>query len=235
MVMAGATRPRVGLLDFGAKHIDYAHALDEQRRLQQALLQNRKQGGDATTPLAGYVMLLEHAPVYTLGRGSSESHLLNKHIQTIRTERGGEVTYHGPGQLVGYLVLDLEYFKKDLHCLVSGMERAAISTLQQHGVPTARAGGKGKTGVWVDDRTKICAVGLSCKQWVTMHGFALNVTNQALEGFDGIVPCGLSNTAVTSMEQQTGKGADMASVKSSILTSLEQVFGMEFTPPGQSP
>ncbi|KAH9256825.1 lipoyl(octanoyl) transferase [Batrachochytrium salamandrivorans] len=154
MTMAAAgTRPRVGLMDFGAKQIDYVYALDEQRRLQQALIANRK-GDIIPSPLAGHVMLLEHTPVYTLGRGSSESHLLNKQIQTIRTERGGEVTYHGPGQLVGYLVLDLEYFKKDLHCLVSGMERAAILTLQQQGVPTARAGGKGKTGVWVDDRTK---------------------------------------------------------------------------------
>ena len=183
----------VNLVSF-ARQVPYREALHFQRLTQAKLIDLRKKG----TPEPGALFLLQHPPVYTMGRCSKEEYVLDKSVEIIRVERGGEVTYHGPGQLVGYLILDLEFFKKDLHWVVRSVEESIIRTVAEYDVQARRV--EGKSGVWVGN-SKVAAVGLGAKNWVTIHGFALNMFHNVLPGFNFIVPCGIKSDvgSVTSL------------------------------------
>jgi lipoyl(octanoyl) transferase len=183
-----------------------------------------------------YLLLCEHDHVYTLGKSGKESNLLlNKTgLPSIRasyfqSNRGGDITYHGPGQLVGYPIFDLENFFTDIHQYMRALEEAIVQTLADFGVSAGRI--KGLTGVWVDadnerSARKICAFGVRASRWVTMHGFALNV-NTDLDYFQHIIPCGIKDKSVTSLQKELGHHVDMERVRSIILEKIAGVFGLE--------
>ena len=179
-----------------AGRVPYAHALDWQRALARARIDGR---------LAHDVLLLlEHPPVITLGRGSHAQHLLDTAgVDVVEVERGGDVTYHGPGQLVGYPILDLRHHRPDLHWYLRTLEQALITSLEALGLPAERRAGL--TGVWTRGR-KIASLGVHVKQWVTWHGFALNVTTD-LRAFERIVPCGIAGVEMTSVAREREPGA----------------------------
>jgi len=184
-----------------AGRIPYGEALDWQRRLAQERLEGRR--------LHDLLLLLEHPPVVTLGRNSHTAHLLQRDgIEVFEVERGGDVTYHGPGQLVGYPILDLTGHKRDLHWYLRTLEQALIEALAELGVPAER--NPGRTGVWTRGR-KIASIGIHVKQWVTWHGFALNVTTD-LTAFERIVPCGIPGVVMTSVEREAANGTGDASL-----------------------
>ena len=170
----------------------------------------------------------EHSPVYTYGvRKSAESHLLwneaqlrERQIQIHKTRRGGDITFHGPGQIVGYPFVALEGNRKDLHAYLRILEETVIQSLQSFGLTSGRR--EGMTGVWVG-RRKICAIGVGVKHWITYHGFALNV-NTDLSYFEGIVPCGITDGTVTSLEKELGKGIDTEGVKEILVSRFYQLF-----------
>jgi lipoyl(octanoyl) transferase len=168
--------------------------------LQRSLVAERK-ATPHSPDLDDVLILLEHPPVYTLGQGSTTAFLKFDPVQTthelVRIERGGEVTYHCPGQLVGYPILDLTYYQKDLHWYLRQLEEVLIQVLAVYGLKGTRIAGM--TGVWVSDR-KVAAIGIKVSRWITMHGFALNVCPD-LTGFEQIIPCGIANKAVGSMKQ----------------------------------
>jgi lipoyl(octanoyl) transferase len=173
--------------------VPYGEALEWQRRLAQARIERR-------TP-HDLLLLLEHPPVVTLGRNSHAAHLLQPAgVDVFEIERGGDVTFHGPGQLVGYPILDLTGYKQDLHWYLRALEQALIGALGTLGIPAER--NPGYTGVWTNGR-KIASIGIHVKQWVTWHGFALNVTTD-LADFDRIVPCGIPGVVMTSVEKERG-------------------------------
>jgi lipoyl(octanoyl) transferase len=173
--------------------VPYDAALTWQRDLARARIEGRL-GHDV-------LLLLEHPPVVTLGRGARGGHLLDRAgIEVIEVERGGDVTYHGPGQLVGYPILDLTQHRTDLHWYLRTLEQALIAALADLAVPAVRR--PGYTGVWTGGR-KIASIGVHVKQWVTWHGFALNVTTD-LSQFDRIVPCGIEGVEMTSVEREGG-------------------------------
>jgi len=185
-----------GVLDVvRAGVVPYADALEWQRSLAQDRIEGR---------LANDVLLLlEHPPVVTLGRTSHAGHLLSRDgIEVFEVERGGDVTFHGPGQLVGYPIIDLTGHKRDLHWYLRTLEQALIDGLAGLGIPATR--NPGFTGVWTGNR-KIASIGIHVKQWVTWHGFALNVTTDLAE-FARIVPCGIPGVEMTSVARETGKG-----------------------------
>ncbi len=173
--------------------VPYAEALEWQRALAQARIDGR-QANDV-------LLLLEHPAVVTLGRTSDVAHLLSRDgIDVFETERGGDVTFHGPGQLVGYPIIDLNRHKPDLHWYLRTLEQALIEALAQLGIPAER--NSGYTGVWTGGR-KIASIGIHVKQWVTWHGFALNVSTD-LSQFGRIVPCGIKGVEMTSVARETG-------------------------------
>lgn len=183
-----------------------------------------------------YLLICNHPHVYTLGKsGHIENLLVNdSKLQQIgatfyKTNRGGDITYHGPGQLVGYPILDLEQFYTDLGKYMRNLEEVIIQTLDKFGIPTGRL--QGSTGVWLDaddayKARKICAMGVRSSRWITMHGFALNV-NADLQYFDNIVPCGISDKKVTSMHKELGLSVDEQNVKEVLKKCFEQVFQCE--------
>lgn len=186
------------VIDLG--RIPYAEALTLQRDLAR-----RRQAGEVPDTL----LLCEHPPVITLGRASKPEHLLaSRHdlermgVEVVAVERGGDVTYHGPGQLVGYPILDLRRHGQDLHRYLRLLEEVLIGTAAAFGVRAGRVAGK--TGVWVGDR-KLASIGIHVSRWVTWHGFAVNVTRESLDGFDLIVPCGLAGVTMTSLEGEAGR------------------------------
>ncbi|MCP9751354.1 lipoyl(octanoyl) transferase LipB [Ferruginibacter sp. HRS2-29] len=183
-----------------------------------------------------FFLLCEHPPVYTLGKsGHMENVLLSaeqlqeKNISFFNTNRGGDITFHGPQQIVGYPILDLEKFYTDIGRYLRNMEEAIILTIGEYGIKGERSAGE--TGVWIDagikgQERKIAAIGVRCSRWVTMHGFALNV-NTDLGYFSHIIPCGIVNKQVTSMEKELGCKVDFEEVKKKILKNFEKVFEME--------
>ena len=198
--------------------IPYAEALDWQRQLADDRIAGR---------LAHDVLLLlEHPPVVTLGRNSHAAHLLRPQgIEIFEVERGGDVTFHGPGQLVGYPILDLHAYKQDLHWYLRTLEQALIEALAILGIPAER--NPGLTGVWTRGR-KIASIGIHVKQWVTWHGFALNVTTD-LADFDRIVPCGIQGVEMTSVQKERGAGSKEQLWDESVgavIASFENVFGV---------
>lgn len=193
-----------------------------------------KTGAEAGTQ--HYFLLCEHPNVFTLGKNGKEQHLLinkqqrqEKQVAYFHINRGGDITFHGPGQIVGYPILDLEKFSTDLGLYLRNLEEVIILALAEYGIKAGRS--KGETGVWIDAEIpgkarKICAIGIRCSRWITMHGFALNV-NTDLSYFDMIVPCGIQNKQVTSMQKELGDTIDMEEVKAAICRNFAVVFECE--------
>lgn len=204
--------PHVEVTDLGFK--DYQETWDYQEELFQEILgikiKNRREEANLQTP--NYFLLVEHPHVYTLGKSGDLSNLLvdEAKLKEIgatfhKINRGGDITYHGPGQIVGYPILDLENFFTDIHKYLRLLEEMVILTLEEYGLKAERS--KGETGVWLDVGTpfarKVCAMGVRASRWVTMHGFALNV-NADLGYFDHMIPCGIKGKAVTSLNVELG-------------------------------
>lgn len=218
--------------------IDYQTAWDEQERIFADTVgrkvANRGLSPDEQQPTPNYLLFCEHPHVYTLGKSGHESHLLAneaflKQIGATyhRINRGGDITYHGPGQLVGYPILDLDNFFTDIHRYMRLLEEAVIQTLADYGIVAGRIAGL--TGVWLDDEAgarKICAMGVKASRWVTMHGFALNV-NTDLRYFDHIVPCGIADKAVTSMQQELGYVVPLTDVAERVQKHVIELFEMK--------
>ena len=200
---------------------------------QKALVARRREDKAPDT-----LVLTEHNPVYTIGlRKGASQHLVwsaealaAKGIEYVESNRGGDITYHGPGQIVGYPILSLQH-RKDLHAYLRDLEEVVIRTLAHFGMQTARR--EGKTGIWLDDQRKICAIGVAVRTWVTYHGFALNV-NPDLSHFTGIVPCGITDGAVTSMEAELGCPVDLAEVKARLAVEFQAVFANTLATYGES-
>ncbi|GAA4279595.1 lipoyl(octanoyl) transferase LipB [Gaetbulibacter aestuarii] len=228
---------RIKLQDLGRK--DYKETWDYQEALFKSIvdtkIQNRRNETDVTTE--NYFLFVEHPHVYTLGKSGDESNLLINEEQLkakgatyYKINRGGDITYHGPGQIVGYPILDLENFFTDIHKYLRFLEEMIILTLAEYGLKADRS--KGETGVWLDVGTpfarKICAMGVRASRWVTMHGFALNV-NADLGYFDNIIPCGIRGKAVTSLNNELGlETVNEAEVKQKLLKHFQTLFEAEF-------
>ena len=212
------TKPVLEVVQAGL--VPYAEALEWQRALAQARIDGRLEND--------LLLLLEHPAVVTLGRISDVGHLLRRDgIDVFETERGGDVTFHGPGQLVGYPIIDLSRHKPDLHWYLRTLEQALIEALTGLGIPAER--NAGYTGVWTRGR-KIASIGIHVKQWVTWHGFALNVTTNLTE-FERIVPCGIEGVEMTSIEWELGAGSGERSLKersvAAVIRGFAQAFGAE--------
>ncbi|MGB5383200.1 MAG: lipoyl(octanoyl) transferase LipB [Lutimonas sp.] len=229
---------KIELIELGLK--GYQEAWDFQQKLHQGIidikLANRKRDSKEKNP--NYFIFTEHPHVYTLGKSGDISNLLlneaqlsEKGIQFVKTNRGGDITYHGPGQIVGYPILNLEDFSPDIHLYMRNLEEVMIRTLDEYGLKGSRS--EGETGVWLDVGTpfarKICAMGVRTSRWVTMHGFALNV-NANLGYFDHIIPCGIKGKAVTSLEAELNRKVSMDEVKSKILHHFSAIFDIAFIP-----
>jgi len=202
--------------------VPYQEALDWQRQLAEDRIAGRLPHD--------VLLLLEHPPVVTLGRNSHAKHLLQRSgIDVFEVERGGDVTFHGPGQLVGYPILDLKDYRQDLHWYLRTLEQALMDALGLLAIPAER--NPGFTGVWTRGR-KIASIGIHVKQWVTWHGFALNVTTD-LAHFDRMVPCGIQGVVMTTVERETGSGKReglwQASVDA-VLEGFKRVFGVSIVP-----
>ena len=210
--------------------MDYAQAWDYQERLLQENVQI-KSGGQPSTH--HYLLFVEHPPVYTLGKSGhienvllGEESLKQRGIQFFRTNRGGDITFHGPGQLVGYPILDLEKFYTDIGKYLRNLEEVFIMLLAEYGIRGERS--PGETGVWIEPgvkgrERKICAIGVRCSRWITMHGFAFNV-NTDLSYFGDIVPCGIPDKQVTSLEKELGRPVPMEEVVAEAKRQFEKVF-----------
>lgn len=218
--------------DIGSK--DYKEAWDIQNKLFQDIvdikLANRNR--EEKIIAQNHLLFTEHPPVYTLGKSGDLSNLLlnedqlkKKGISFFKSNRGGDITFHGPGQIVGYPILDLEAFKPDIRWYMRSLEEVIIKTIAHYGLQGVRS--EGETGVWLDVGTpfarKICALGVRTSRWVTMHGFALNV-NTNLGYFDHIIPCGIKGKAVTSLEAEINKKVPLPEVRALILEHFSEVF-----------
>ncbi len=216
---------------------DFKDVWDFQEGLLQGIVdikvQNRNEKTSKETP--NYFLFVEHPHVYTLGKAGDISNLLlsekqleEKGAKFYHINRGGDITYHGPGQVVGYPIIDLENFFTDIHKYLRLLEETIIRTIAEYGIKGERS--KGETGVWIDVGTpfarKICAMGIRSTRWVTMHGFALNV-NTDLGYFDNIIPCGIRGKAVASMHAELGRKVDEEEVKQKILKHFKELFEVE--------
>lgn len=229
---------KVQFINWGS--IDYQEAWDEQTKLFDAIvakkIANRKIGEEATELTSNYLIFCEHPHVYTLGKSGSEDNLLlndkelkDKDASYYKINRGGDITYHGPGQLVGYPILDLDNFFTDIHKYLRLLEEAVILTLEEYDIDAGRI--DGLTGVWLDykeqrDPRKICALGVKSSRWVTMHGFAFNI-NPNLDYFKNIIPCGIDDKAVTSLEKELGQSVEMKEVAIKLTKHIADLFEME--------
>jgi len=226
---------QVQLQKLGSK--DYNEAWEYQEKLFQNIIDikvsNRKNDASEKTP--NYFLFVEHPHVYTLGKSGDISNLLLNEEQLkakgatfYKINRGGDITYHGPGQIVGYPIIDLDNFFTDIHKYLRLLEESIILTLEEYGIKSERS--EGETGVWLDVGTpfarKICALGVRTSRWVTMHGFALNA-NTNLGYFDNIIPCGIKGKAVTSMEAELNKKVDIDEVQGKILAHFSTLFDAE--------
>lgn len=227
---------KIQIIDLGSK--DFKETWDYQEELFKGIvdfkIQNRREDANLETP--NYFLYVEHPHVYTLGKSGdmtnlllSEKQLEEKKATFYKINRGGDITYHGPGQIVGYPILDLENFFTDIHKYLRFLEEAIILTLAEYELTCERS--PGETGVWLDVGTpfarKICAMGVRASRWVTMHGFALNV-NADLGYFDNIIPCGIRGKAVTSLQVELGvERVNEAAVKEKILKHFVALFEAE--------
>ena len=228
---------QIKFIDLGT--MDYKEAWDFQQNLFDEIVrikkENRKNNTNLKTP--NYFLFVEHPHVYTLGKSGNYSNLLidenqlkNKNASFYKINRGGDITYHGPGQIVGYPILDLENFFTDIHKYLRFLEQTVIQTLDNFGIKGER--NDGKTGVWIDIDTpfpkKICAMGVRASRWVTMHGFALNV-NVDLDYFNNIIPCGLTDNVVTSINKELNQSeTDITEIKNVLKSCFSETFNSEF-------
>ena len=217
----------------------YQSVWDLQTEIHQQLIQNRRAGSENYVPLH-QLIFCEHNHVYTLGKSGSQDHLLlsyeliqNEQIEFFKINRGGDITYHGPGQITGYPIFDLEDFFRDVHKYVRLLEESIIQTITEYGLEGMRI--KDYTGVWLppdesnDKYRKICAIGVHLSRWVSMHGFAFNV-NTDLGYFENIVPCGIQDTdkTVTSLQKELGEKQDINQVGELLKKKMSGIFGFEF-------
>lgn len=217
--------------------IDYKKAWDYQKELFQSIIDvkstSRKQGVDIATQ--SHLLFCEHPHVYTLGKSGdkknllvNEAYLKSRGATFYKINRGGDITYHGPGQIVGYPILDLDNFFTDIHKYLRLLEESVIKTLVEYGIKGERS--SGETGVWLDvgqpTARKICALGVRSSRWVTMHGFAFNI-NSDLSFFRNIVPCGIADKSVTSLQEELGHKLDISEVKEKLKNHLASIFEME--------
>ena len=226
---------KINFQDLGK--IDYKECWDFQEELFAEILAvksfNKKK--NKTIETKNYLLFCEHPHVYTLGKSGDEKNLLvneeylkRRGATFHKINRGGDITYHGPGQLVGYPILDLDNFFTDIHKYLRFLEEAVILTLKEYGLESERS--PGETGVWFDVGTdkarKICAIGVKSSRWVTMHGFAFNI-NSDLSYFGNIIPCGIADKKVTSLEKELEREVDFEEVKNKVKTHLIELFEME--------
>ena len=217
--------------------IDYKKCWDYQEALFSKILAvksaNRKE--DKLDATKNHLLFCEHPHVYTLGKSGDKANLLvnedylkSRGATFYKINRGGDITYHGPGQIVGYPILDLDNFFTDIHKYLRFLEEAVILTLKEYGLASERSAGE--TGVWFDAGTsnarKICALGVKSSRWVTMHGFAFNV-NSDLSYFGNIIPCGITDKNVTSLQKELGKKLDVDEVRNKLKAHLIELFEME--------
>ena len=191
----------------------YQFAWELQKEIHQLVKNNE---------IPSTVLFLEHNNIYTLGKNADKNYLLNTfpHIDVIETDRGGQITYHGPGQLVGYPIINLNKYKKSITWFVSSLEQIIINTLNKFNIESSRI--DDLPGVWVDDE-KICAIGIRIAQWVTMHGFALNI-NPDMKYFDGMIPCGILDYGVTSMYKNTNRYIKFDEVIDVLFCEFNNIF-----------
>lgn len=239
--MTGKEVPLVRFQDLG--RIDYREAWDYQTGLHQNLVTAKVKNRDIEKPEDRYLpehhlLFCEHLPVYTLGKSGTSDHLLlseqeleQKEIQFYKINRGGDITFHGPGQIVGYPIIDLDYFFTDVHRYVRFIEEMVIRTLASYDLEGIRL--KGYTGVWLPPIgqlpfRKICAIGVHLSRWVTMHGFAFNI-NTPLEYFGHIIPCGINDTnkAVTSLQAELQQEVNLQEVKVQLKVHFQALFGCQ--------
>ena len=229
--------PKVNFKDLGL--IDYKEAWDYQEELFKfnvdAKIENRK-ADKVVTETKNHLLFCEHPHVYTLGKSGDENHLLlsetllkQKGATYYKINRGGDITYHGPGQIVGYPILDLDFFFTDIHKYLRFLEEMIIRTLAEYNIEAERY--EGYTGVWIDvdnplKARKICAMGVRCSRWVTMHGFAFNIAPD-LEYFNNIVPCGITDKQVTSLEKELNRKVDVEEVKQKLKKHFCDLFQAE--------
>lgn len=236
-------QPQVRFIDLG--RMDYQAAWDFQterhRELVERKLANRKLAVTERKIQKHYLIFCEHPPVYTLGKTGSIDHLLldeqaleEKGFTFYKINRGGDITYHGPGQIVGYPILDLDYFFTDIHKYVRFLEEAVMLTLQEYGIESYRE--QGYTGVWLAateqlPKRKICAIGVHLSRWVTLHGFAFNV-NTHLAHFENIIPCGIQDDdkGVTSMARELGRTVDIEEIKNRLKYHFAELFQFTYEP-----
>ena len=220
--------------------IDYKEAWDYQEKLFKEVidikLANRDLPEDQQSETPNYLLFCQHPHVYTLGKSGSEENLLlntkglkEKEASYYKINRGGDITYHGPGQLVGYPIVDLDNFFTDIHKYLRKIEEAIIQTLGDYRIKSGRI--EGLTGVWLDhvkkdNPRKICAIGVKTSRWVTMHGFAFNIHAQ-LDYFNNIIPCGISDKAVTSLDKELDEPVDFNEVAEKVRKNLANVFDFE--------
>lgn len=221
-------RQNINWYDLGL--IPYTKAWDLQERIQTSIVEEKlaaREGQLEQERRDDVILLVEHPHVYTLGKSGDEKHLLRTQQELdeldatyIKTDRGGDITYHGPGQIVGYPILDLARYFTDIHKYLRYLEEVMIRTCADFDISAGRI--EGLTGVWVDE-AKICAMGVRCSRWVTMHGFALNV-NTNLAYFKNIIPCGIDDKPVTSLQEILGQKQDMEFIKKRIVYHFENLF-----------
>jgi len=224
----------LGLMDYKACW-DYQEQLFNET-VQQKIL-NRDLPEEKQVSTKNYLLFVEHPHVYTLGKSGDEKNLLlnekqlsDKQANYYKINRGGDITYHGPGQLVAYPILDLDNFFTDIHKYLRLLEETIILTLNEYGIESGRS--KGETGVWLDAEDKfkarkICAMGVRCSRWVTMHGWGFNV-NSDLNYFNNIIPCGITDKAVTSLNKELGHNIDMNEIKEKLKKNFANLFEAEF-------
>jgi len=199
--------------------IDYQVAWEKQKQLVEEIQKGRNKN---------VFVLCEHPTVITIGKNGTVDNLLlsdkefeEKNVKVIWNNRGGDVTMHNPGQLVGYPIFNLSSYKEDLHWFLREIEERIIETVAEFGIESSRV--EGLTGVWIENNRKICAIGMHCSRWVTSHGFALNVANDLSE-FDYIVPCGIEDKEVTSISKETGTLVDIELVRETVITKFSKNF-----------
>jgi lipoyl(octanoyl) transferase len=226
---------KVEFIDWGLT--DYQEAWDRQELIfnQTIAVKTDNRNNNTTTETPNHLVFVEHPHVYTLGKSGhpenlllDEQGLVEKEATYYKINRGGDITYHGPGQIVGYPILDLDNFFTDIHLYLRTLEDAIILTLKDYGIPSGRY--PGFTGVWLDadneKARKICAMGVRCSRWVTMHVFAYNV-NTDLNYFKNIVPCGIDDKDVTSMQRELGRALNMEEVKEVLKGHISSLFHMD--------
>lgn len=220
--------------------IDYKEAWDYQENLFNGIVEtkihNRTEPNNQQRETRNYFLYCEHPHVFTMGKSGDEKHLLinqqqlqEKQATYYKINRGGDITYHGPGQIVGYPILDLDNFFTDIHKYLRFLEEMVILTLKEYGIESGRV--TGQTGVWLDatfpeKSRKICAMGVRSSRWVTMHGFALNVNND-LDYFNNIIPCGIPDKAVTSLKKELGSEVNMEEIKQKLKQHFAALFEAE--------